>query len=136
MGNTQGEAAKFFTSDFHKEHLNKIVWSSKPLIIGKEKEMVAVIKNEFKTSEAIFGTVYLGMNVKDLMDGNVKLRVRIRIDGGNAVWGGDLSYFDLPLSAQGKSYIQFALLPDAQWFKEYAPYISPENLYSYLLITW
>ena len=135
MGNTQGEAAKFFTSDFHKEHLNKIVWSSKPLIIGKEKEMVAVIKNEFKTSEAIFGTVYLGMNVKDLMDGNVKLRVRIRIDGGTAVWGGDLSYFDLPLSAQGKSYIQFALLPDAQWFKEnYAPYISQENwTYSYFI---
>ncbi len=135
MGNTQGEAAKFFTSDFHKENLNKIVWSNKPLVIGKEKEMASAIKNEFRTGEAIFGTVYLGMNVKDLMDGNVELRVRIRVDGGTAVWGGDLSYFDLPLSVQGKSYIQFALLPDAQWFKDnYAPYISQENwTYSYFI---
>ncbi|MCX6320133.1 MAG: hypothetical protein NTW29_22830 [Bacteroidetes bacterium] len=135
LGNAESESAKFFTSDFHKEHLNQIVWSTKPLVIGKEKEMAASIKTAFKSGEAIFGTAYLGINVKDVMEGNDQLRVRIRIDGGTAVWGGDLSNIILPLTVQGKSYIQFALLPDAQWFKDnYAPYVAKENwTYSYLM---
>lgn len=128
MGNAAGEAAKFFTSDFHKQNLNKIIWSSKPLVIGKESEMSSFIKNEFKSGDYIFGTAYLGINAKEAMNGNDDLRVRIRVDGGTAVWGGDLSYIELPVSVQGKSYIQFALLPDAQWLKDnYAPYIAEEN---------
>jgi len=128
LGNAAGEASKFFTSDFHKQNLNKIVWSSKPLVIGKENEMSSFIKSEFKTGEYIFGTAYLGVNASDAMNGNTNLRVRIKVDNGTAVWGGDLSYFELPLTAQGKSYIQFALLPDAQWLKDnYAPYIAEEN---------
>lgn len=128
MGNAAGEASKFFTSEFHKQNLNKIIWSSKPLVIGKEKEMASVITSEFKTGEYIYGTAYLGINAKDAMNGNTNLRVRIRVDGGTAVWGGDLSYIELPLSVQGKSCIQFALLPDAQWLKDnYAPYITEEN---------
>ncbi len=135
MGNAAGEAEKFYTSDFHKENLNKIIWSNKPLVIGKEKDMAASIKTSFKTGEYIYGTAYLGINAKDAMNGNDDLRVRIRVDGGTAIWGGDLSFIDLPLSVQGKSYIQFALLPDAQWIKDnYAPYISEENwTLSYLM---
>lgn len=128
LGNAEGEASRFFTSDFHKQNLNKIIWSSKPLVIGKESEMSSFIKTEFKTGEYIYGTVYLGVNVNEAMNGNTNLRVRIKVDGGTAIWGGDLSYFELPLNAQNKSYIQFALLPDAQWLKDnYAPYIAEEN---------
>lgn len=135
LGSADAEAAKFFTSDFHKENLNKIVWSNKPLQIGKEKEMAATVKSEFKTGDYIYGTAYLGVNAKDAMNGNTNLRVRIKVDGGTAVWGGDLSYIELPLAAQGKSYIQFALLPDAQWLKDnYAPYLAEENwTLSYLM---
>lgn len=128
LGNAEGEASRFFTSDFHKENLNKIVWSTKPLVIGKESEMLSFIKTEFKTGEYIYGTAYLGVNANEAMNGNTNLRVRIKVDGGTAIWGGDLSYFELPLTAQNKSYIQFALLPDAQWLKDnYAPYIAEEN---------
>lgn len=128
LGNAEGEASKFFTSDFHKQNVNKIVWSSKPLVIGKENEMAAAIKTEFKTGEYIYGTAYLGVNANEAMNGNTNLRVRIKVDGGTAIWGGDLSYFELPLTTQGKSYIQFALLPDAQWLKDnYAPYLAEEN---------
>jgi len=128
LGNAEGEASRFFTSDFHKQNLNKIIWSSKPLVIGKESEMSSFIKTEFKTGEYIYGTVYLGVNVNEAMNGNTNLRVRIKVDGGTAIWGGDLSYFELPLNAQNNSYIQFALLPDAQWLKDnYAPYIAEEN---------
>ncbi len=128
LGAAGAEAAKFYTSDFHKENLNKIIWSTKPLVAGKEKEMAASIKNEFKTGEYIYGIAYLGINAKDAMNNNSNLRVRIRVDGGTAIWGGDLSYIELPLSAQDKSYIQFALLPDAQWLKDnYAPYLAEEN---------
>ncbi len=47
LGNADAEASKFYTSDFHKEHVNQIVWSNQPLVIGKEKEMAASIKNAF-----------------------------------------------------------------------------------------
>ncbi|MBL7732830.1 MAG: hypothetical protein JNM88_16760 [Chitinophagaceae bacterium] len=135
LGNAGAEAAKYYTSDFHKENVGKIVWSSKPLVIGKEKEMSAVIKNKFVTGEPIFGTAYLGNPAKQLMNGNERLRVIIKVDNGTAVWGGDLSYFILPLSSQDKSYIQFALLPDEDWFsKNYAPYVAKENwTYSYFM---
>ncbi|MFZ1307064.1 MAG: hypothetical protein WAR80_14565 [Ferruginibacter sp.] len=135
LGSAAGEAAKFYTSDFHKEHLNSIVWSTKPLVIGKESEMSSVIKKDFKTGDYIYGTAYLGINAKDAMNGNTDLRVRIRVDGATAIWGGDLSYIELPVAVQGKSYIQFALLPDAQWLKDnYAPYLAEENwTLSYLM---
>lgn len=135
LGNAGAEASKNYTSDFHKENVGKIVWSTKPLVIGKEKEMTAFIKKEFKTGDAIFGTAYLSNPAKQIMNGNDHLPVRIRVDNGTAIWGGDLSYIILPLAAQEKAVIQFALVPDQDWFnKEYAPYISRENwTYSYLL---
>jgi hypothetical protein len=128
LGASEGEASKFFTSDFHKQHVNQIVWSSKPLVIGKENEFTGSIKENFKTGDFIYGTAYLGINAKEAMNGNAHLRVRIRVDGGTAIWGGDLSYIDLPVTAQNKAYIQFALLPDAQWIKDnYGPYLAEEN---------
>lgn len=135
LGTAAGEASRFYTSDFHKQHLNSIVWSTKPLVIGKENEMASVIKNNFKTGDYIYGTAYLGINANDAMNGNTDLRVRIRVDGGTAIWGGDLSYIEIPVAVQGKSYIQFALLPDAQWLKDnYAPYLAEENwTLSYLM---
>jgi hypothetical protein len=135
LGSADGEASKFYTSEFHKQNLGRIVWSNKPLVISKEKDMTANIKTEFKTGESIFGTMYLGNNLKQLMNGNTMMRVVIRIDGGTAVWGGDLSYFIVPLTVQDKSYLQFALLPDEQWFKDnYAPYVKEENwTYSYFM---
>lgn len=135
LGGAAGEAAKFYTSEYHKQHVNTIVWSTKPLVVGKETEMAPSIKTDFKTGDYIYGTAYLGINAKDAMNGNSDLRVRIRVDGATAIWGGDLSYIELPLAVQGKSYIQFALLPDAQWLKDnYAPYLAEENwTLSYLM---
>jgi hypothetical protein len=135
LGAADAEAAKFYTSNFHKENLNTIVWSTQPLVIGKEKEMAGVIRKEFKTGDHIYGTAYLGVHAKEAMGGNTNLRVRIRIDGGTAVWGGDLAYVELPLAEQGKSYIQFALIPDAQWMKDnYGKYLAEENwTLSYLM---
>lgn len=135
LGNANAQASAFYTSDFHKTNVGKIVWSSKPLVIGKEKDMASLIKNDFKSGESIFGTVYLGNTVKQLMDGNEKLRIIIKVDGGTAIWGGDLSYIIVPMNVQDKSYLQFALLPDEQWFNSsYAPYIAKENwTYSYFM---
>jgi hypothetical protein len=122
------EAAKFYTSEFHKNNLNSIVWSTQPLQIGKEKDMSSLIRNEFKTGDYIFGTVYLGVLTKDAMGATTNLQVRIKVDGGTAIWGGDLSYIEVPVTAQGNSWFQFALIPDAQWMKDhYGPYIAEEN---------
>lgn len=135
LGTADSEAAKYYTSDFHRQHVGTVVWSSKALVIGKEKDMAAFIKNNFKSGEAIFGTLYLGNNLKQLLNGNERMRTIIKVDNGTAVWGGDLSYIIVPLAVQDKSYFQFALLPDEQWFKDnYAPYVSKENwTYSYFM---
>ncbi|MFN8251038.1 MAG: hypothetical protein U0V75_04085 [Ferruginibacter sp.] len=135
LGNADSEASKYYTSDFHKQNVGKIVWSNKPLVIGKEKEMTANIKTAFNSGENIFGTIYLGNPVKQLLSGNEIIRVIIKVDNGTAVWGGDLSYLIIPLTVQDKSYLQFALLPDEEWFtKNYASYLAKENwTYSYLM---
>jgi hypothetical protein len=127
LGASDAEVSKFFTSDFHKENYNKIVWSTKPLIIGKEKEMAAFIKTAFKTGEPIFGTVYLGRNIKDAQNDIESLPVRIEVDGSNTITG-DGAGLIVPVAVQGKSYFQFALLPDAQWIKDnYAKYVEEVN---------
>lgn len=134
-GEAEAATAKFITSDFHKEHLNQIVWSTKPLVIGQEKGMSSFIKTEFKSGETIFGTAYLARSLKDAQGGQEKLHVIIKVDNGTAVWGGDLSYFIVPASTQDKSYVQFALIPDEAWMKDhYASYIAQENwTLSYLM---
>lgn len=128
LGNATAATAKFFTSDYHKEHLNQIVWSSSPLIIGKEREMSAMIKNEFKSGETIYGTVYLGRNVRDAQNSNARLPIKIKIDNNTYVWGGDLSNIAVTTAMQEKSYLQFALLPDEKWIAvNFKPYIEDEN---------
>lgn len=126
-GNVNADVAKHFTSDFHKENLNKIVLSTKPLVIGREKEMTANIKKDFKPGEAIFGTVYLGRTVKEAQDGKPILGIRFTVEHGRDVRG-DEQHLIVPDAAQGKSYFQFALIPDEQWLKDnYKNYIDVNN---------
>lgn len=127
LGASEAEVATFYTSDFHKENYNKIVWSTKPLVIGKEKEMAAFIKTAFKTGEPIFGTVYLGRNIKDAQNNAESLPVRIEVDGSSTIVG-DGAGLIVPTTVQGRSYFQFALLPDAQWIKDnYQKYVEEVN---------
>lgn len=126
-GNVNTDVAKFFTSDFHKENLNKIVFSTKPLLIGKEKEMTSFIKNDFKPGETIFGTVYLGRTVKEAQDGKPMLKINFTVEHGREVRGEE-TYLLVPDAAQSKSYFQFALVPDVQWLKDnYKNYIDDNN---------
>lgn len=126
MGQAEAANAKFYTSEFHKAHVNQIVWSTKPLVIGKEKDMGAFIKTEFKPGEPVFGTVYLARNIKDAQNSVEKLPIRIRMNGGSSPIDGQ--HLDVPLPLQDRSYFQFALIPDAQWLKDnYAGYVSRNN---------
>lgn len=126
-GNVNADVAKYFTSEFHKEHLNKIVFSTKPLVIGKEKDMGAVIKNDFKAGESVFGTVYLGRTVKEAQDGKPMLKINFTVEHGREVRGGE-TYLLVPDAVQQQSYFQFALIPDEQWLKNnYKQYIDDNN---------
>jgi hypothetical protein len=127
LGASDAEVSKFFTNDFHKENYNKIVWSTKPLVIGKEKEMGAFIKTSFKTGEPIFGTVYLGRNVKEAQGNYEMVSVAIDVNKGNTMVGGG-SGLIIPRAVQDKSYWQFALIPDENWWKEnYSIYLERNN---------
>lgn len=126
-GNVNADVAKFITSEFHKEHLNKIVFSTKPLVIGKEKEMAAFIKKDFKPGEMLFGTVYLGRNVKEAQDGKPILRINFEVEHGRSVRGQE-TYLIVPDAAQNKPYFQFAIVPDEQWVKDnYNNYLDDNN---------
>ena len=126
MGAADTEMAKYFTSDFHKTHVNQIVWSSKPLVVGKENEMSAFIKDEFKSGEYVYGTIYLARNVKDAQNSIESLPVKVSINNGSSSY--DSRNFILPLALQNRSYFQFALIPDPQWVRDNHPaYVSDGN---------
>ncbi|HRG83590.1 MAG TPA: hypothetical protein PLO99_13825 [Chitinophagaceae bacterium] len=126
-GNVNSDMAKFFTSDFHKENVNKIVFSSKPLVVGKEKEMASFIKTSFKPGEMVYGTVYLGRTVKEAQNGKPILRINFFVEHGREIRGEEY-YIYVPDAEQSKSYFQFALVPDAQWVTDnYKNYIERNN---------
>lgn len=128
IGDAQGDMSAVLTSTFHKENLGKIVFSSKPLVIGSESN--SDIKTEFKTGEPIYGTVYFGRTLKDMLktanfskNGVTNFNLRFFKEGGNVFlgqaekWEIDSYAFhdDITIHRNQleQSYIQFILVPDS-----------------------
>ena len=69
-----------YTSDFHKQNAGKIIFSSSPIEIGKEKQ--SDLSDKFSTGENIWGIIYLNNTFKNLTESN-KFEViqNISVDG-------------------------------------------------------
>lgn len=113
---------KAFTGEFHKTHVNQIVWSKQPLSIGNEN--IADVLGTFTAGETIYGTLYLSDKISNLIDNsNKKLSIEIFINQEN------MHFYDpyiaiLP-SNREQSYLQFTLVPSEQY--DYTNDIKNEN---------
>jgi hypothetical protein len=83
------------TSPIHLKYNNKIVFSNKPIIVGKENE--ADFKTSFNAGEKIYAMAYFTAGVNDLLGGakeDNRIYASVEIDG-QAVWGrGDYKQLD------------------------------------------
>ncbi|HYG53509.1 MAG TPA: hypothetical protein VD905_21625, partial [Flavobacteriales bacterium] len=92
-----------YTSEFHKKHVNQVLLSNKPIVIGQEKE--EDFKTTFKAGESVYAIWY--------MDGHQEPRYRYQLFINESVQE-QSSYFTG--SAENKSeylsYYTFAIIPD------------------------
>lgn len=107
-----------FTSDYHKDHVNKMVFSSKPFKPGDEAN--GDIRTSFKSGEAVYATMYLGRKVRAASDSYAQQPIEIRMDGGlngiGHVW--------VTTPMQENTYLQIAIIPGEDWLKDnYKPYL-------------
>lgn len=107
--NATAGMAKAYTSNFHKTHLNTVVWSTSKLTVGSETE--AQISSDFSAGQTIYGTAYFSDKLINLMsEGNSKLYLTIIMDGQT------IHYYDphvvISDEMKQKSYVQFALVPN------------------------
>ncbi len=104
-----GGSASNNTSAFHKENLNEIVWSNKPLSIGSES--TSDIKNSFETGETIYGTAYLGRSVRAANGKDSRLDIRLRIDDKQMTNRYEC-HLQLENDEFDNNYVQFVLVPN------------------------
>jgi len=107
-----------FTSDYHKSHVNQMVFSSKPFKPGDEAN--GDIRNSFKSGETVYATLYLGRKVRAASDSYAQQPIQARIDdnlrGTGNIW--------VSTPMQENTYLQFAIIPGEDWLKDnYAPYL-------------
>jgi hypothetical protein len=79
--------AKVYTSEFHKQNVGKVLFSDKPIKIGKEDP--AQFKTSFGPNDKIYAVAYLNYRFKDHKSGGNTAAYEILVDENNA---GGLSF--------------------------------------------
>jgi len=105
-----GEAyAAFSKFPLHQKYMDKIVFSKKPIIYGKENE--ADFTNSFTGQDKIYGMVYLKKDIKTLNDGKDMdyIFFKMYIDGNESNWQ---PRKNLTAVDQTMKYWQFEIIPD------------------------
>jgi len=95
-----------FTSAFHKESAGKIIFSDKPIVI--KQEYPALMKNEFKGGDDIYGMIYLDGSLFDKTRATMWLDVKIIVDGNVKV----SHTIKLPKELQLNSYYLLEIAPN------------------------
>ena len=75
------EMESVFTSDFHKENVNKIIFTKKPYEIGKEHTVE--INPIFSTGDAIYATLYLKGKIAETLEQNGTASLKVQDENGN-----------------------------------------------------
>lgn len=118
------EMAVIYTSDFHRSHVNKIVFTKKPFVPGNEAGLE--INPIFKTGDAVYATMYLSANINDALTTRKNaqgeaMTMSVLDDNGVSLYGRfekwevenysnnvAMVYNDIP---NDQTYYQFLLLP-------------------------
>lgn len=116
--NTEMESV--FTSDFHKENVNKIIFTKKPYEIGKEHTVE--INPIFKTGDAVYATLYLKGKIAETLEQNGTASLKVKDENGNHLnkwfekWEVE-NYTDASVVVNNDvdkslTYYQFVLIPN------------------------
>ena len=95
--------SKDFTSDFHKKNAGKVLFSKKPIVIGKEDP--AQFTDTFSSTDRIYGMAYLDA----VMGKDLNVDNRMNIDGFM-----QHVFIDIPESYKGKAYCLIEIIPDPE----------------------
>ncbi|MCG8577421.1 MAG: hypothetical protein MI810_21245 [Flavobacteriales bacterium] len=97
-----------YTSDFHKEHVGKIIFSNQRIEPGEEN--LSPEKNHFEFKENIYAIAYLegaiGNYVFDFTEGKSNARYSIQINGSQHHIN-----FEIPKEFKNKNYWQIEIIP-------------------------
>ncbi len=107
------ELGKNLSSNYHKSHINRIVFSKKPLVIGSESD--ADVSSSFKSDETIYGTIYFSDKLINLLstENQAKFFIAFSINGDACHFYE--SHVTVNEADKQKSYLQFAIVPDEMY---------------------
>jgi len=103
-----------FTSDFHKNNVGKMLFSTNPFKAGSESD--SDISNAFKSGQTIYATVYLMQNVAEQMK-NVSTYATLLVAVGSEVnTPQTIGRVYIPKTKFNQSYFQFAIVPNIETY--------------------
>ncbi|MEZ5042373.1 MAG: cell envelope integrity protein TolA [Saprospiraceae bacterium] len=123
----QERAISVSTSDFHLQHLNEVLLSSDPIIVGKENP--GQFKSSFKDTEAIRAIVYLDQKVTDYVNMYSYVPINLFIDDPKMQNGCSMQYdysWSIYLDELQQSYLVIDIVPNMDDFQPRYKAIGPE----------
>lgn len=97
---------KVYSGAFHKEHAGKIVFSSEPIVAGKEN--TSAMRDAFTTQDNIYGMMYFSGTFKEATNGSAYAYTKLFVDGNEKA-----SYdFKLPADQAENAWLKSEIIPD------------------------
>jgi len=95
------------TGEFHKKHINEFMFSSQPIIVGKEDP--AQFTTKFKATDNIYGVYYFDSGCAD-WGADDMIYIDIDVNGTPSQWD---TYVDMcPLIRVNQSYMMIEIIPE------------------------
>lgn len=114
------DLASIYTGDFHKDNINKIIFTKQPFKVGQESSVE--INPVFEVGDAVYATLYLKGKISDIIDANLISSLSIEDESGNDLdrwfeaWEvenyTDKSLKILPSTNLENTTYQFVLIPN------------------------
>ena len=95
-----------FTSEFHKEHAGKIVFSKGKLVVKQESP--SSVATDFSANDYIYGMVYLKGTFTEVTKGDWNVQLKIDVDGNQKV---DRT-FSISKEDRERTYLNIEIAPD------------------------
>ncbi|MEN0005053.1 MAG: hypothetical protein AAF798_12960 [Bacteroidota bacterium] len=117
-----------YASTMHRDNLGKLLFSNKQVPIGNET--TADFSNSFQSGDPIFATIYLPSKLRAMTDSYVINNMEVKVNG-MMVDEGSRTAICVNTPMQEKNYLQFAIIPDASWTKQYAKLYADHDMFTH-----
>jgi len=97
--------AAVYSSDFHKQNVNKVVFANKPITVKQESS--AGIKSEFKAGETIYALIYFDGSISEVTTRSYVINVNVYVDGNKK----EGHIYKAETDRRGNSYYPIEIAP-------------------------